>query len=220
MDQYTKSLFDLLIKHQPVGAPEEAFEDARRASANTELTDDELEQEMIQFGKAAWPYWQAEEAFFDTYGKVPQTEFFMEFLEEPLNTKWNEFTASGGSFSGDVQKFEEAFTPEENNDLQQALLKAKGKAMLHVRGLAREEKKQLYEDICIGFIERKNEMLEMLEELERLKDTGNKWDEEIDDEIQYFLRGFALLEERPTPEKIQGKIDFYKGQIEAGNKNK
>jgi hypothetical protein len=88
----------------------------------------------------------------------------------------------------------------------------------YVHNLAKNEKQEEYQELVKSFVEEQQKMQEKLDELAELKKKGKKWVSEIDEEIAFFNKGFAEIEEHPTIEKIQGKIDWYQGQIEAGNK--
>ena len=79
------------------------------------------------------------------------------------------------------------------------------------------EKGDEYSALLQKYTVERDEILKKIEELKFLKEKGDKWDDEIDNEIYFFEKGFAELEARPSVRVVQDKIDWYTGQIEVGN---
>lgn len=222
MIDYSLQLFKLLLDKKPAGLAAEvgnkAEEEYERLQSEAKIAE-EVEEAMIVFGKQAWPYWQAELEFMEKYGKSKEMDLFLENLSDDLRAKWQLFEDGGGDMHDyrQAEGFEEAFSADEDHIISEALIKAKQTMRKNVKILA-QEKADEYNELVKKYQAEEEEILGKLEELRQLKETGDKWDEEIDKEIYFFEKGLAELEERPTVEKVQGKIDWYQGQIEVGNK--
>lgn len=222
MPQYTLDLFKLLLDKQPAevdtGAVEKARADYERF-ASSQAGPEEIEQAMIEYGKKAWPLWQAEVEMMEKYAGNKLEDGFLSALPEELKKKWKEFKKRGGSIEDfrHGREYEQAFTAEEDHLIEEALVKAEQAGRDYIKSLIADGKTSEYHSAAEKYKEELGEILAKLEELELLKEKAGKWSGEIDKEIYFFEKGFAELEERPSVKKVQEKIDWYSGQIEAGN---
>ncbi|MBD3311368.1 MAG: hypothetical protein GF349_02635 [Candidatus Magasanikbacteria bacterium] len=222
MKENILNLFKILINKKPVGVPTELLETANKKYQyflDNDVSDSEIEKELVEFGKKIWPYLQAEQEFVDKYGKEKHKDLFLEKLKPELRKKWEEFTEQGGDIH-DFRKgddFEKKFNADENYEIEQAIINTKQEILQFIEKLAKTEKSEEYFSIVEEYKEREEKILKKLEELRQLKERGDKWDDEIEDLIHFFEKGFAELEEKPTLEKVQAKIDWYEGQINSGN---
>lgn len=110
------------------------------------------------------------------------------------------------------------FSADENLEIEDAMVEAESAGDDLVVQLASGEKKNEYDILVKKYVQEKEDILAKIEELGNLKQAGDKWVEEINQEVNFFEKGFAEIEERPRINKVQEKIDFYTGQIEVGNK--
>lgn len=223
MPAYSLQLFRHLLDQRPVGLSDdiqERGEAAYKRLAVENADADAVETEMIAYGKEAWAYRQAEQAFETALAPNKKETFFLAFLPDDLKEKWESFTSKGGSID-DIrhgESFEQSFTPEENVILEKALVEAEALTHEYLERIAREEAKEQYERILKQYREEQHEIEEKITALRSLiPEKGEKWDAELEEAAIYFERGLAEIEERPTVEKVQAKIDWYEGQVETGN---
>lgn len=222
MTNYTLELFRLLVERRPIGAKEsiinQALADVKQLE-HQETVPEQIEAIMIRYGLELWPYFQAEAAFLESHGAARKMKLFIEKLPAALQAKWKIFENNGGSIHNyrDGDQFEQAFTPEENMIIEQALVSAGEQVKDELAQAALGEEKETYDALVEQFITERDLILSKLDELAALKQKQEKWDDDIDMFIEHTRKGFAELEERPTVEKVQGKIDFCVGQIESGN---
>ncbi|PIT86851.1 MAG: hypothetical protein COU33_00865 [Candidatus Magasanikbacteria bacterium CG10_big_fil_rev_8_21_14_0_10_43_6] len=217
---YTLELFDFLLEHPPIGlsaATVKAYEHQALQLRQQHATEEEVERVFIAFGKEAWPYRQAEHTFLAHLGN--KQKVFLDALPESLREKWFHFEAAGGDIHNfrDGDAFEDAFTPEENQQIEQAMIEGHAAMLQQAKTLVQGVDAATYAHLVDTFSNERDSILAKCQELEELKKTSTKWAAEISDSIAFFHRGFAELEERPTEEKVQGKIDWYVGQLDVGN---
>ncbi|MCB9798663.1 hypothetical protein H6758_02980 [Candidatus Nomurabacteria bacterium] len=219
MENYTKKLFQILLERKPVGMDEEVFEKASEQckSITDEAMPEQVEAFMIEYGLHAWPLWQAEYELKQEIGENLQQELFLSALPDDVRQRWIEFQMEGHSFR-DGDAYEKAFSAEEDVLIEKASVEAQVQAREQLRALLAGEKASEYEAAAQKYSIEKEEILTKLKELEGLKKKGKKWASEIDQVVLDTRRGFAEINERPQVQEVQGKIDFYVGQIEAGNK--
>lgn len=222
MTNYTLELFRLFIERKPIGAPEAVLQQALtdiRQLEHQETVPEQIEAIMVRYGLELWPYFQAEARFMEKYGNERKMALFKEKLPPVLKEKWINFENQGGSIhnfrNGD--HFEQAFTPEENSSIESAMLDARSEIKQELLSRALAEQREEYDVLVKEAAQERDQILQKLDELAALKAKQEKWDDDIDEFIDYTRKGFAELEERPTVEKVQGKIDFCTGQIESGN---
>jgi len=221
--QYSLDLYTLLLDQKPAGLPVAVFVEGEREYEHLEKeaqTPEQVEFSMISYGKKIWPFMQAQNKFLELYGENKRKDFFIELLSENLKEKWQRFESEGGRLHNyrDGNKYEDYFSAEEDLEIENAEIEANRKLKSYIQDLTENEKKEEYRNLVEQLEKEQEEMTQKIEELRNLKKNSSKWAEEIDQEINFFEEGFAEIEERPTVEKIQGKIDWYQGQIDAGNK--
>ncbi len=215
---YTLNLFAHLLERPPIGLSPQVAAAGQTAVTHlgtTKATEEAAEEALVVFGLRAWPYWEAEREFMEHVGGKKHA--FLQHLPASLHEKWVAFEQAGHSIHDfrDGQTFEDAFTPEGNQHIETAMIDAHTE---EAKRLAMGERHDAYMQLVNAHIEERDAMVAALDALAALKDTGEKWDAEIDETIAYMKRGFAKLEEAPTLEKIEKKIEWYQGQIESGEK--
>ncbi|MBU0661287.1 hypothetical protein KKG22_03870 [Patescibacteria group bacterium] len=218
----TLVLFSQLLRTYPYGVTPEVFEqaqDAYKRLADTHPTDDDVERVMIAFAKQIWPYLQAEAVLYEQHGEEKEREFFVTHLSFELQEKWKSFISAGGNIHdfrhGKV--FEDAFTAEENIMIEEAFVAGKDHAKSYVRNLIAESAYADYQTLVRQFEERRNIILQLLHDIQALKNDQNKWNTEIDEYVAFVKRGFAKLEVLPHVEDIKEKRAWFQGQIDSGN---
>ncbi len=218
MLEYSFQMFSILISRPSVGISQDvlskAKQDYEELKQKQNITVEEIEKSMIDFGMQVWPYWQAFEEFEEKYGKEKEKELFESALKEDLRNKWKEYESSlvNKAVIDQGNAFEQSFTPEENHEIQEAVVRAKEKSNEYLSNLAKGEKSDEYNSIVTKCQGELIIIIEKIKDLEELKKTKEKWKEEIDKEIRYFEKGIAQIELDPTVTAIQEKIDFFTSQ--------
>ncbi|MBH41803.1 MAG: hypothetical protein CL685_03750 [Candidatus Magasanikbacteria bacterium] len=220
-NEYTLQLFKILLQKKPFGIDEGVFAQAQNAYESVKKSNaplEEIEKHMKALGAHAWPYWQAEREFKETHTREKEKSFFLDQLPDQLQKKYIAFQEGGGDIhnfrKGD--DYEKAFTPEEDAILQETAVETASAMRDYVKNLATsDEKKEEYAQCIAKYTQELAGMKENLNELALLKEKNDAFAEEIDGQIDFFEKGFAEIEERPTKEKVQGKLEWYKGQIEG-----
>ena len=95
---YNLKLFRILLDKKPLNfdssVQEKAEAEFARASEE-KLSEEELDQIMIDYGKHAWPYWQAEFEMIEKNEEGGGEEgLFLSHLSSELRVKWQEFEKS------------------------------------------------------------------------------------------------------------------------------
>ena len=165
---YTLQLFDHLLAHSPIGLSLEVITKAKQKVASLReqnVSEEDAEIALIFFGKEAWPYWQAEQKFLDSLGN--KKELFINALSSKLQEKWNDFENTGGDMHDyrNGQKFEEAFTPEENIQIEKAMIDSSVAAHDQMRELVSGEKSEEYAQLVSVYSKERDQIILKFEEL-------------------------------------------------------
>ncbi|KKW42743.1 MAG: hypothetical protein UY92_C0004G0079 [Candidatus Magasanikbacteria bacterium GW2011_GWA2_56_11] len=217
----TLQLFRLLLDRHPVGLAPEAVERGEAAYAaalaSQSRSDSGIEKSLIEYGLAAWPYFQAQEEFRNRYGQDRERVLLYELLPVDLREKWRHFEAKGGSLHdyrhGNI--VEQFFSPEEDVQIENALVEAGLRVRDYCRELALGEKQAEYEERVKIYQAEETAIQELIAQLRGLCDESGKWSAEIADEALALERGFAELEERPTLRRAQEKIEYYRSHLQT-----
>lgn len=219
---YVAPLFLLLLERAAPGADpvitKEATQLFERYKTSTDIA--ATEEAMIAYGKQMWPYWQAFTTLMDQEGKLAEQNAILAALPGGLSKRYQAFLDKEGPLNDGKNSaaFEAAFTPEENLLLQDAILDGRKKAETMLALQALSEKKGTYDQLVAQYKTEQEHLSGLLGQLTQIKEETEKWDQEIDEAVLFFEKGFADIEARPTQERIQGKIDWFRGQIDSGNK--
>ena len=170
----------------------------------------EAEKFLLDFGKKIWPYIQAEKEMKQKF-LTEETETFLFLLPADLSAKWSDFESQGGSLHNFRQgeRFEDFFTPEEHQLIDDALLKAEEVIQGRIRLAVANERKEEFEVLVFKYQQELEKIEKKISELEDLGKMADKWQVEIKEEVKFFQRSLAEMEARPTVEAIQEKIEQY-----------
>ncbi len=222
MPEYTLKLFQILLDKTPTPVNDAVKEEGRQkyeqlAAGGAGV--EEIEQEMIRYGKQIWPYLRAEFDLMEKYGEEKRQEYFLASLPAQLKDKWIQFEKQGGNIHNykQAKDYEQAFDADEDRIISENMVEARNRALKYVRRLEQQDKQEEFSSLVEKYRREEAEILEKIIELKSYKERGEKWDKEIEELVNFFEKGFAGLEERPTVEKVRTKIDWYEGQIQAGN---
>ncbi|MFH1286741.1 MAG: hypothetical protein ABII02_03235 [Candidatus Magasanikbacteria bacterium] len=223
MESYSLILFRSLLDRMPPGLPDEIFQAGQDNYFELQISyadDVETEQAILVYGKQVWAYRQAALEFEEVHGAGKRENFFTLFLTTALKEKWEKFISEGGDIHNfkNPDQYENFFEPEEDLAIEEAFVESSHITDDYLDRLSKSEKKSDFKRILEKY-QREQDLIEKkIEELRMIvPEEGEKWVEEIQKEASFFELGLADVEERPTVEKVQGKIDFYRGQVDTGN---
>jgi hypothetical protein len=223
MQEYSLQLLRFLLDKKPVGFPggiHQKTEDRYADLSGTRSRQEDVDKVLLDYGRESWAYRRAEEALREAVGSEKEDRFFLLFLPDVLKDKWGRFISEGGDIHNfrNGKAFEDYFTPEENTLIEEALIERDRIMHEYLDQVSRAEYANDFTTFLDQYRMEQKQIEKKIDELSAMiPEEGEKWDAELREEVLYFKRGFAEMEERPTVKKIQGKIDWYRGQMEAGN---
>ncbi|PIR03730.1 MAG: hypothetical protein COV59_04645 [Candidatus Magasanikbacteria bacterium CG11_big_fil_rev_8_21_14_0_20_39_34] len=194
MIHYTLQIFERLIREIPPLTPKQIRDDMHQAleqmQHNVSLTETELEETMIIFGKKIWPYRQAFLEFFRISESILGEKIFLKKASAGLKKKYMEFKASGGSFR-DMYRGGPAlfFTPDERLELNVLMVEIYQEVKDHTRQSVLSVERQKYKKRIKDF----HMVLQNIEdEIGRLRQMADNEQQhpELADEIREHVRGF------------------------------
>lgn len=210
-----KSLIDSVPKAFPAEKHAEMEKAYQVMLANLQISQAEIEETMIAFGKEIWPYRKAFWKMHDIYGGKKEGAVVKEKLSPALRSKFAEFVSGGG----DLEDFrhgavlEETFTPEEKFALGQAELEAHDQVDVEIETMCQGEKQTEFQGMVKDFQVFRDKLIEKINILKGMAQQSPKWAGEIEEKARTFEEGFCLLEKSYNIEDIDGAVDYYQGVI-------
>ncbi|MFB6225841.1 MAG: hypothetical protein ABEJ02_00640 [Candidatus Paceibacteria bacterium] len=222
MDTYnhTVSFFRQMYKDLPPLVPDEVSKNMKEAldqvENNMSLKKDDVEEVVIKFGKAIWPYRKAFHEFVDLYeGKIGE-KIFLTKMPNKFKVEYKEFKKEGHTFrdlySGKQAQF---FDLEYRTQLHQALAQTRTDVKKHVRQLVTSSEKDEY----MGKVEEHKEILSDIEDkLDQLRDLAdNEYEHpelvgEIKQQIEAFEHSLAGMGSSVDHEEIMNAPEFFEGR--------
>lgn len=194
--RHTYRIFKQMVDDLPPLVPADIVDDIQRAlehaQDNARLTEEDVEQMVIVFGKKTWAYRQAYQELLEGYeGRLGET-FLIGKLSIPLKKRYQEFIDHGGSFR-DLHDgaFVHFFTVDERASLCEALIDIKQEIDRHARQAVLSVDRRKYEDRIVEF----QLVLDNIEKrLETLRVMADDEEEHpfLADEIRSQIRGFEF----------------------------
>lgn len=224
--QFTLNLLRNLIEGAPKAFPlyrrNEMTDVYHKLSADQSAANEVIEQRVIEFGKEIWPYREAYLELYEEYGRGKEEKMLAAGLGEDLRPKYEKFIAEKGNIErlrGQALSLDIYFTPDEQDEIIKAELRAHDKTHNELEKLIAGEKQEEY----FGALEkRKKKQAEIEEALARLTvlaAVSEKWRAEILDKVKTFELGFGYLERPVTLLDVMGEIEYYEGIIGLENGN-
>lgn len=210
--------FSFIIDALPLLEQEQARTKATAIIEQT-TTESELLNELLVFGKTYWPTVRAFQTMYEQLGGPKALSYMDAQLPQEMNSRWQDLR-QGAQSPHDVlskEAYEETFTDIEDHQIQEVWLQARDAAKAYVSACITEEKATEYQQLLTFFQSELQTIEEQLKELTTLAAKTDKWQEEIAKIIEDAQKGFAFMEVSANSEAMQETIDWYKGQIEAGN---
>ncbi|MDO8505953.1 MAG: hypothetical protein Q7S48_05285 [bacterium] len=197
--------------------PQERLEEMKKEHAKLEadstVTQAQIEDMIIRFGKEIWPYQEGLEELYRRHGKAVEEARVREKLTPHLKAKYEQFLASGGSLS-DFRRgaaTETYFTPEEKFEIGGAVLDAHATTLHEIASSCRADKQHECEEVIKDHKQKLAHIEEKLIVLRELATRSDKWRPEIEDKIRTFEESFGYLERTFHESDIDGAIDYYDG---------
>ena len=219
---YTLSILKhILNKTDHTLFPQERLEEMKKEyeklEADSAVTQTQIEDMIIRFGKEIWPYQEGLEELYRRHGKAVEEARVKEKLNPQLKTKYEQFLSSGGSLSDFRQgsATELYFTPEEKFELGQAVLDAHATTLHEIASSCRADKQHECEEVIADHKQKLTRIEEKLKILKDLSARSEKWRPEIEDKIRTFEESFGYLERTFHESDIDGAIDYYDGIIRS-----
>src|SRR3989338_5236324 len=179
---YTLSILKhILNKTEHTLFPQERLEEMKKEyatlEANPEITQAQIEDLIIRFGKEIWPYQEGLEELYSRHGKAVEETRVKEKLSPQLKAKYEQFLAFGGSLSdfrhGSVT--ETYFTSEEKFELGQATVDAHATTLHEIASSCRADKQHECEAVIADHKQKLARIEEKLIVLRELATRSDKW---------------------------------------------
>lgn len=218
--KHTLNLFKKMYQELPPLVPDKIESDMKSAleqvEDNISLSQEEIEDTMVEFGKKTWPYRKAFHEFVDLYeGKIGE-KILLSKMPRRFKLEYEEFQKEGYNFkdlySGkEVQYFDHKVRPK----LARVLSEIRSEVKDHVRQLVLSSEKDRYLEKIAEF----KEVLEQVEEhLEDLKELANSEQEhpeivtEIKEQIRAFEHSLSGLGPPLDHEAVERSAEFFEGR--------
>ena len=227
---YTLSLLRLSLKKLPPTFPEDRKqfyeEKLNEYEDNPDTAYDEITNTIVRFGKESWPWRQAYDDLYKTYGRSSEEAHLLNRLDEGLRQKYELFIHEGGKIDHlsaprseqDLYRsspFERYFTPEEKFAIQQALLAAKEEARKEIDQLATKAKADDYGQAVDDWLKRQVAINNKVEELRRLADVSPRWRPELTDRVRLIEEGWSVVEKGIDEPTLDKELEYWKGTLES-----
>lgn len=192
--QHTLQIFEKLYRDLPPLVPQEVASDMQKAleqlQHNHSLGIEELEDTMIVFGKAIWPFRRAFVEFLDVYEGRMGEQLLLQILFPEVKKSYKEFVAHGGTFrdlhaGGGLDFFE----TDHRTALCEALIETRRALRNHAAQAVLSTDKQEYMHRVFEFQTILDDIEKRLETLRTMADSEQEHPE-LATEIREGVRGF------------------------------
>jgi len=204
------------IERIPFTYPEKEkkeFEDKYHLfEANQEVKREDIDNLVIEIGKATWPHRKAYEEFVRNYAQDKLEEYFKMHLDKAVLGKYEEFVKQGGNIKDyrRTKDFEEYFTPEENMAIEKALFTAHDEVKIFLQGIINDKRSEYEESLKI-FEQKQKDLANMIASLKEIAAKSEKWAPEILDKIKKFEEGWSVVERDFDEDKLKHEIEYWQG---------
>ncbi|MBT3419109.1 MAG: hypothetical protein HOC34_01755 [Candidatus Magasanikbacteria bacterium] len=219
--QHTLTIFEKICMKLPPLVPADVQKDMAQAleqmQDNLHLSIDELEDTIIVFGKAIWPYRKAFHEFLGVAEGRMGEKFLLGKVTRNTKRVYNNFIEEGGSFR-DLHAGKKSisfFSPEERGELCQALIDVEDDIEVHTKQEVLSTNRRAYEERIIEFQLILDDMEKRLDTLRTMADNEQEHPElasEIRAQIRGFEYGLCALGPHPEEHAVCGAEDHFKGR--------
>lgn len=218
--QSTLQLFHLFYDHLPPLVPQDIVlamkKEIDALEANRQATVSDVEDSMIRFGYAVWPWNQAYKYFLQIVEDRLGEHFLLPTMSQSLREKYLNFKTFGGTLadlhSGRPASF---FSLEERGELCEKLVEMRLQLRAHLdRELIGMNKKQYLDKVreCQHLLEKIKSHLDSLRKFVEKEEEGSVLAREIEVKIKDFEHSLCLLGTEMDYEAVCQAHDFFAGR--------
>ncbi|MFB6181279.1 MAG: hypothetical protein ABEJ24_00050 [Candidatus Magasanikbacteria bacterium] len=218
--QHTVKFFERMYNDLPPLVPEDIKDNMEQALGQVEnnmsLEKEDVEEVIVKFGKAIWPYRRAFHEFVDLYeGKIGE-KIFLTKMPKKFEQEYEKFKEEGYTFrdlySGKEAKY---FDIEYRVQLHEALMETRKDVKKHARQLVTSSEKEKYKE---KIEEHKKILSEIQDKIDQLNDLAeNEYEHpelvgEIKQQIKTFEHSLAGMGPSIDHEEIMNAPEFFEGR--------
>jgi len=189
-----------------------------RFEQNQSTSPQDIEKAIVQAGKKSWSYRKAYEEIFTNYAQAEFEKYFKKHLKPATLEKYVDFQKKGGNIKDfrRGKEFEQAFTAEENLEIEQAFFDARQDVDDFMKDIIQKNQVEYGESLKI-YVQKQKDLENMIQSLKDLAAKSEKWAPEILDKIRRFEQGWSVVEQDFDEDKIRHEIEYWQGVIANGD---
>jgi len=141
----------------------------------------------------------------------------LDHLEDAVAVKVKKMLDSGVGLEELIGSdwFENELDPAERYQVEDGILLARYKIEKEDKGLVSSNKDE-FDKLLAKWEEKAKKMEVLLEELETLAQTDERYKDEIEELVKGYRAGWSVVERDPKMEEIKKTLDYWKGVFEEG----
>ena len=211
---------DIAIKKIPPTLPElkkEAEAKLKTFEADEAVSEDIMLSYLAELGRKEFPHRHALLEMHEAHGKGVEDKMVIDHLEAPVAAKVKKMLDSGVGLEELVGSdwFENELDPAERYQVEDGILLARYKIEKEDKGLVASNKDE-FDKFLAKWEEKAKKMEALLEELETLAQTDERYKDEIEELVKVYRAGWSVVERDPSVEEIKKTLDYWKGVFEEG----
>lgn len=178
----------------------------------------DIEKAIVQAGRQSWSYRKAYEEMFTNYAQAEFEKYFKKHLKPATLEKYIDFQKKGGNVKDfrHGKEFEQAFTAEENLEIEQAFFDARQDVNDFMKEVVQKNQVEYDESLKI-YAQKQKDLENMIQSLKDLAVKSEKWAPEILDKVGRFEQGWSVVEQDFDEDKIRHEIEYWQGVIANGD---
>ena len=198
----------------PSSEREKMFNIVQEFEKNPEAKAEDIEAAIVRVGKESWVHRKAYEDLVASYAQDKLQEFIKKAMSNGLRKKYEDFIKAGGDIKDfrHGKEFEEAFTPEENLEIEQALFSAREELSRYMEDIIKEHRDEYEESLKI-YQQKQRDLNNMIESLREFSAKSERWAPQILDKIKRFEQGWSAVERDFDEDKLKHEIEYWEGVI-------
>jgi len=193
---------------------EKMFNIVKDFENNPEAKAEDIEAAIVKVGKESWAHRKAYEDLVAGYAQDKLQEFVKKAMSNGLRKKYEEFKKAGGDIKDfrRGKEFEEAFTPEENLEIEQAFFSAREELSRYIEDIIKKHRDE-YEESLKLYEQKQRDLDNMIESLREFALKSEKWAPQILDKVKRFEQGWSAVERDFDEDKLKHEIEYWEGVI-------
>jgi len=211
---------DIAIKKTPPTLPElkkEAEAKLKTFEADETVSEDVMLSYLSEVGRKEFPHRHALLEMHEAHGKGVEDKMVLDHLEDAVAVKVKKMLDSGVGLEELIGSdwFENELDPAERYQVEDGILLARYKIEKEDKGLVSSNKDE-FDKLLAKWEEKAKKMEVLLEELETLAQTDERYKDEIEELVKGYRAGWSVVERDPKMEEIKKTLDYWKGVFEEG----